>query len=129
MSHFHRRLAVLAFAALAAAAIAAIPALAANTVKIDSRVTISDNAPAFHGHVKSERNACERHRKVKLYKQRHGDDKLLGKDKTNRHGRWVIKLDPLKSGAYYAKVKRREEGTAGTIYVCRRDTSRTVVID
>jgi hypothetical protein len=129
MSHVHRRLVAFAFGVVSAAAIAAVPAMATNTVKIDSRVTISDNPPAFHGHVKSQRNACERHRKVKLYKQRHGDDKLLGKDKTNRHGRWVIEVDPLRSGAYYARVKRREEGTAGTIYVCRHDTSRTVVID
>jgi hypothetical protein len=129
MSHVHRRIAALAFATFAAAAIAAIPALATNTVKIESRVTISDNPPAFHGHVRSQRNACERNRKVKLYKQRRGADRLLGNDETNHRGRWVIAVEPLKSGAYYAKVKRREEGTAGTIYVCRRDTSRTVVID
>ena len=129
MSHVSRRAAVLAFAALPAATVAAVPAVATNTVKIDSRVTISDNPPAFHGHVRSQRNACERDRKVKLYKQRRGPDRLLGKDQTNHRGRWVIAVEPLKSGAYYAKVRRREEGTAGTIYVCRHDTSRTVVID
>jgi hypothetical protein len=120
---------MLAFAGLSAAAIAAVPALATNTVKIDSRVTISERPPNFHGHVRSKRNACERDRKVKLYKQRKGPDKLLGKDETNHRGRWVVEVAPLKSGAYYAKVNRREEGTAGTIYVCRHDTSRTVVID
>jgi hypothetical protein len=46
MSNVSRRAAVLAFAALSAATVAAVPALAKNTVKIDSRVTISDNPRA-----------------------------------------------------------------------------------
>jgi hypothetical protein len=129
MSRFHRRLAVAACAALAGVAIAAIPALATQTVKIDSKVTISNNAPAFHGRVKSSNSACEQQRKVKLFKKRSGADKLLGKDKTNNHGKWEIVVQPLKSGAYYAKVVRREEGTAGTIFVCRGDRSRTIPID
>ena len=128
MSRFHRRLAIAACVALAGAAIAAIPALGA-IVKIDSKVTISNNAPAFHGRVKSSNTACEQQRKVKLFKQRSGADKLLGKDKTNHHGKWEIVVQPLKSGAYYAKVVRREEGTAGTTFVCRGDRSRTIVID
>jgi hypothetical protein len=128
MSRFHRRLAVVVCVA-AGVAIAAIPALATQTVKIDSKVTISSNAPAFHGQVKSDKFACERQRKVKLFRQRFGPDKLLGKDKSNNHGKWKIVVDPLKSGAYYAKLVRREEGTAGTIFVCRGDRSKTVVID
>ena len=28
---------------------------------------------------------------------------------------------------YYAKVKRREEGTAGTIFVCKGDKSERVL--
>jgi hypothetical protein len=128
MSRFHRRLAIAACVAFAGAAIAAIPALGA-IVKINSKVTISNNAPAFHGRVKSSNTACEQQRKVKLFKQRSGADKLLGKDKTNHHGKWEIVVQPLKSGAYYAKVVRREEGTAGTTFVCRGDRSRTIVID
>jgi hypothetical protein len=129
MSRAHRRIAVLAGSSLVALAVVAIPALATQTVKINSRVTISTNAPAFHGQVKSKNFACERQRKVKLFKQRSGPDKLLGKDKSNNHGKWKIVVDPLKSGAYYAKLKRREEGTAGTIFVCRGDRSKTVVVD
>jgi hypothetical protein len=126
--HAHRRPVVLLCAVLAAAALAAVPALAA-VVKYDSKVTISSRSPAFHGHVKSENHACEVQRKVKLYKQRPGDNKLLGKDTTGGAGRWEVEVDPLKSGAYFAKVTRREEGTAGTTFVCRRDRSETVVID
>jgi hypothetical protein len=124
-----RRLMALACLALGATALIAVPALATQTVKIDSKVTISSKAPAFHGKVKSSNQACEIHRTVKLYKQRNGADKLLGKDKTNHDGKWEIELEPLKSGAYYAKVKRRSEGTAGTIFVCRRDKSKTIAVD
>jgi hypothetical protein len=128
MSQAHRRAALIVCAALATA-VAAVPALATNVVKIDSKVTISAHAPAFHGRVKSDNHACETGRKVKLFKRRHGPDHLLGHDETNHKGRWQVGVNPLSSGAYYAKVTRREEGTAGTIYVCRRDRSRTRVVD
>ena len=128
MSQAHRRAALIVCAALATA-VAAVPALATNVVKIDSKVTISAHAPAFHGRVKSDNHACETGRKVKLFKRRHGPDHLLGHDETNHKGRWQVGVNPLSSGAYYAKVTRREEGTAGTIYVCRRDRSRTVHVD
>jgi hypothetical protein len=128
MSQAHRRAALIVCAALATA-FAAVPALATNVVKIDSKVTISAHAPAFHGRVKSDNHACETGRKVKLFKRRHGPDHLLGHDETNHKGRWQVGVNPLSSGAYYAKVTRREEGTAGTIYVCRRDRSRTRVVD
>jgi hypothetical protein len=128
MSQAHRRAALIVCAVLTAAA-AAVPAFATNVVKIDSKVTISAHAPAFHGRVTSDNHACETGRKVKLFKRRHGPDHLLGHDETNHKGRWQVGVNPLSSGAYYAKVTRREEGTAGTIYVCRRDRSRTRVVD
>jgi len=128
MLRFRFRTMLLAVAVLAVAALAAIPALGA-VVRIGSHVTISSKAPAFHGRAVSERHACEVHRRVKLYRQRQGDDKLLGADRTNQNARWKIVVDPLKSGAYYARMKRREEGTAGTTFVCRGDRSKTVVID
>jgi len=129
MPQAHRRVALIVGAATATAAVAAIPALATNVVKIDSKVTISHHAPAFHGRVKSDNHACEVGRNVKLFKRRHGPDQFLGHDETNHKGRWKVGVNPLSSGAYYAKVTRREEGTAGTIYVCRRDRSKTVVVD
>jgi hypothetical protein len=122
------RLIVLGWAALAATLVA-VPALATQRVKIDSKVTISSHRPAFHGHVRSDNDACESGRRVKLFKQRPGANKLLGKDRTNEHGRWVVRVQPLKSGAYRAKVVRRAEGTAGTIFICRGDRSQTVVVD
>jgi hypothetical protein len=129
MPKAHRRVALIVGAALATAAVAAIPALATNIVKIDSKVRISHHAPAFHGRVKSDNQACEEGRNVKLFKRRHGPDHVLGHDESNHNGGWKVHVDPLSSGAYYAKVTRREEGAAGTIFVCRRDRSKTVVVD
>ena len=110
--------------ALALIVILAITALAAaSTVKrFDSKVTLSGSDP-FHGRVISEKHACEVQRKVKVFNVRPGPDGLFGTDKTNNHGRWSIPATP--SGKFYARVTRREEGTAGTIFVCRPDLSKT----
>jgi hypothetical protein len=123
-----RRLLIGLTLAMLGAAIVALPAWAA-VVRIDSKVNIGNGPPAFHGKVRSDNNACERRRRVKLYRQRRGPDKLLGSDKTNHDGRWEIEVEPLSSGAYYAKVTKRSEGAAGTIFVCRGDRSKTVVVD
>jgi hypothetical protein len=121
------RAAVLGVAACLAVA---IPALAQPvTVRVDSKITISESPPAFHGKVKADNAACEPNRKVKLFRKQSGPDELLGKDTTDSDGKWKVAVHPLSSGAYYAKVRRREEGTAGTIYVCHKDVSRTVVVD
>ncbi len=136
MSNF-RRLAVFAASTLGLAA-AATPALAGgggggpgSVTASRSRVTISKRPPAFHGRVKSPSGGelCTDHRRVKLYRQRPGKNKLLGRDKTNRHARWEIDVTPLRPGAYYAKVKRTETVTVGGTFVCRQDRSRTVVVD
>jgi hypothetical protein len=121
---------MLTFGVLSIIAIASIPALATQVVRTDSKVTVSDKAPAFHGRVKSAAHPCVEDRKVKLFRaHRHRADKLLGTDQTNSHGKWKVTVNPLRSGAYYAKVKRRSEGTAGTIHVCRSDRSRFVPVD
>jgi hypothetical protein len=126
-----RRSLALASLALAVAAtvFAAASASATRVVRIKSSVTISERAPAFHGRVKSPNRACEESRKVKLYRLGPGPAVFLGTTRTNRRGKWVIHTELLGSAAYYAKVLPRREGTAGTIYVCRGDRSRTVAVD
>ena len=125
-----RRFTMFTFVVLSIIAIAAIPALATQVVKHDSKVTVSQKAPAFHGRVKSSARPCVQQRKVKLFRaHRHRPDTLLGTDQTNNHGKWKVIVNPLRSGAYYAKVKRRTDGTAGTIHVCRSDRSRFVGVD
>jgi hypothetical protein len=99
-------------------------------VELLRTVTIVDDAGAvFHGHVKFYRDACVKHRKVKLFKERKGQVKLLGRDKTSRNGSWGIgnhSWNPL--GDYHAKVKRSERDRNGTTLICRRATSRIVHI-
>ena len=97
---------VLACGALALAAVAAIPALGASTVKVNSKITIVGDAggAVFHGHVKSSRDACVKHRKVKLFKKRKGQDKLLGRDRTSRNGSWSIGTP---RGTHWAPTRRR----------------------
>ena len=105
-------------------------ALATNTVKIDSKVKIRDRAPAFHGKVTADNNACAEQRRVKLFKKRRsGQRKLLGSTQSDDQGKWAVLVDPLKSGAYFAVARKRREGTAGTIFVCKRAKSRTVAVD
>src|SRR3954452_11936197 len=127
-----RRIAVMGLGVLAAGAVA-VPALASQTVKIDSKVTLAVDAgrchggqcsaTAFHGRVKSSRHACEVHRTVKVF-NRQGT--LIGKDRSSHRGRWRVLDESPHAGNYHAKVLRREEGTAGTNFVCRGDRSKVV---
>jgi hypothetical protein len=100
------------------------------TRTIASEIVIRDKFPAFHGRVKAENDACVESREVKLFKERrNGSKKLLGKTASDPEGKWEVIVDPLKSGAYFAVVRRREEGTAGTTFVCERDKSPVVTVD
>ena len=124
------KLALTAVLALAVSALAVTAAPATNTVEINSSVIMRQNFPAFHGKVKSSNEACVQNRLVKLFKKRrNGGRGLLGKTHTNSDGKWKVIVDPLKSGVYRAVVKRRAEGTAGTTFVCLRDSSKRAVVD
>ena len=118
-----------------ALALVAIPAIAlaggpGQVVEIESEIKIRKAFPPFHGKVLADNENCVEQRRAKLFKEkRNGDRKLLGFDLTDEKGKWDVRVDPLKSGAYYAVVKRQEQGTAGTIYACLRAKSRTLVVD
>ena len=71
-----------------------------------SKVVISFKLPAFNGTVQSSKAACKKNRTVKLYRVTAGPDKLLGSDKTNKKGKWLIP-SKLKSGNYYAKTPKK----------------------
>jgi hypothetical protein len=97
-----------------------------NTVKIDSRVTWarSPDKPTFIGSVRSSKHACRVRRLVKVFERTPGRDHLIGKDRSNRRGKWrVIKSLP---GFFYAKALRREVSIAGTTFVCRADRTRVI---
>lgn len=114
------RLTLILGVAIAVAATAATAALGTTVKRFDSKVTLSSKNP-FHGRVISEKHACEVQRKVKVFNKKPGPDGLFGKTTTNGQGKWSIPAMP--NGKFYAKVTRRKEGTAGTIFVCRPDLS------
>jgi hypothetical protein len=119
----HQKLRIpLAIAAGAAATmLIASGALAGNVKTFDSSVTLATGNP-FHGRVVSEKHACSVHRRVKVFNKRPGPDGFFGKTRTNRRGSWSIPATP--NGNFYAKIKRRAEGTAGTTFVCTGDRSK-----
>jgi hypothetical protein len=126
-----KRLALL-LACVAVALVLAVPALGTRTVKIPSRVTIASTGMVMHGHVESPRHPCIEGRKVKLKRViSGGSDQVMGTATTNVHGRWRLRLSGfagISLARFYARVRRRAEGTAGTIFVCRPDRSREVML-
>jgi hypothetical protein len=126
-----RRL-VLPLLSAAVALALAVPASGTRIVKIPSRVTIASAGTLMHGHVRSPNHACATDRKVKVKRViSGGPDQVMGTATTNAHGRWRLQLSGfagISLARFYARVRRRAEGAAGTIFVCRPDRSREVMI-
>jgi hypothetical protein len=100
---------------------------ATRTVTLASHISIkSDHNTTFTGRVTSSNAACDNARKVTLYTT----TKLkLGTAKTNKHGDWKITASGFAGISlhhFVAKVAKLSSGTAGTIYVCKAATSKTV---
>lgn len=99
---------------------------ATRTVKIASHISIKSQGLKFSGHVTSSNAACRAGRKVTLYRS---SSLMLGSTTTNAAGHWQITpsgFAGISLGRFYAKVKQRSDGTAGTIYVCKAAKSRTI---
>ena len=100
---------------------------ATRTVTISSHITIKGKGLTFSGNVTSSKAACKAGRKVTLYRK---GSLVLGSTTTNSSGHWKITVSAgsagITLGHFYAKAKKRSEGTAGTIYVCKAATSPTV---
>ena len=112
-----------------ALALSAGTALGTQVVKIRSKVTIAEQALRFHGKVVSPKAACEQGRKVKLKRETAGKDQVMGTSTTDAQGRWEVQISGFAGVSlshFYARVRRRAEGTAGTIFVCRPDKSRSI---
>jgi hypothetical protein len=102
-------------------------AYATRTVKLASHISIkSHHNTTFTGRVTSRNTGCEDARKVTLYTT----SKLkLGTVRTNEHGYWKIAASGFAGISlhhFFAKVARLSSGTAGTIYVCKAATSKTI---
>ena len=113
-------------AAVAVLGLASAQAASNRRVRVASHISIAGERLRFHGRVTSPNNGCEGSRLVKLHRS-NGD--VLGKTHTDYHGYWSIRAQGsagISMGHFYATVSRRAQGTAGTIYVCKRATSRTI---
>src|SRR5256714_914060 len=120
----------IAIAAVAASALTLGTADATQTVRIPSRITIEQHGSLrFHGKVKSENAGCKDGRHVSLYRRgTDGSRQRLGVLVTGPNGKWHITVSGFAGVSlshFYAKVRQRKEGTAGTIFVCKSAHSET----
>ena len=107
-------------------ALGAVVPAAAGDMPFDSKIRLKNAFPAFHGKVKSDSDMCVANRKVRMFKEKKGEDKLLGKDRTDVDGYWEVLQEPG-SGVYYAKVNQYANESTGL--VCLPAKSKKVVID
>lgn len=132
MSLLTRVLCVLVLPLAAIGAVATI-ATAGDVATFPTKVSIAEQAPAFHGKVKSDTEDCIGDRKVKLMRRKRAGRpvKVLGRDRTEDNGRWAI-TEPddftLKSGIYFARAPRQIVDTPVPT-ICAKDRSRKVVVD
>lgn len=122
-----RAITTLALASLLTLAIGLTAAEATRTVKLASHVSIKGSGLKFSGKVTSSNAACDGPRKVTLWRK--PGHLKLGTATTTTAGKWKITVSGFAGvslGHFYATVKRRSEGTAGTIYVCKGARSKTI---
>jgi hypothetical protein len=97
---------IAASAVLAAVLVLSAAALAGS--EATTSVKVKSGPPAFHGIVKSDEKLCVANRYVLIKKQKRngGGNKTLGAALADDNGNWTIKVHPLTSGAYFAKVPK-----------------------
>ncbi len=106
-------------AMLAALAVASLAtATSALAVQGSSKLTIryvppkGDGDAVFRGVLKSNKQVCVPHRRIRVKRVRQGPDQLVGSDLTGGTGRWKVELaaSDVKPGRYYAKTRRKVVG-------------------
>ncbi len=116
------RHAVVAFLVVASAAVLLSVVSAAGAGSNSTKIVVSLKFPAFHGILSSPRSACLGSRAVKMYRERSGKKKLLGRDTSEDNGKWAIPVGKnLTSGSYYATVAKRGK--------CKSAKSKVLSID
>ena len=73
----------------------------------------------YGGRVLSDRAACERDRRIELYRS-NGD--FIGDSTTDDEGRWSY---IFVGQHYHARATKRVDGSAGHRHICRADRSPT----
>jgi hypothetical protein len=112
------------FAVLAlVVAVALLPVVSASGAgNASTKIVVSLKFPAFHGKLTSSRSACLGSRTVKMYREKSGKKKQLGKDTSADNGKWAISVGKnLTSGSYYATVAKRGK--------CKAAKSQVLTID
>jgi hypothetical protein len=116
----HRALLAAFVAALVVVLLPAVSASGASSSP--TKIIVSLKYPAFHGTLQSSRKGCLGSRRVKLYREKSGPDKLLGTDQSEDNGKWSIPVGKkLASGSYYATVAARGK--------CKASKSKVLSID
>jgi Hemagglutinin repeat len=119
---------VLAIAISISVLLGVTSAFATRTVTITSHISIKSKSLTFSGRVTAKNAACDAGRKVTLYRT---SALKLGSATTSSSGHWKITASGsagISLGHFYAKVAKRSEGTAGTIYVCTAAKSKTIAL-
>jgi uncharacterized repeat protein (TIGR01451 family) len=98
------------------------------TVREASNITIRhNNRPhRFNGRVGSDRRRCRRGRRVVVKEVRRGRDGIVGRDTTNRRGRWSNAHRRGGRGRYYAIAKRKRFTTPNGTVICQKARSRRI---
>ena len=88
-----------------------------------SETTLKNDGNKFFGKVKSQSKKCRSGRQMILKKKKSGDDKTVGKDKTNQDGEYSIK-ENNPNGTYYTIAKKKSYTTnSGGPVTCQKDKS------
>ena len=104
-----------------------IPASASQESKrpSETKIRISKKQPRFHGRVASPDRSCMRDRKVRVFLNKNVEDRVIGRARTDREGKWLWPTN-RSVGLYYAKVNRTR--TPAGVTRCAPALSESVFI-
>jgi hypothetical protein len=86
--------------------------------EVERHLTLRYRRHAFRGRLKP-RGPCARRERVIVFRKRNGERFRVGRDKTNRRGRYVVNAPDPRRGNYFAKARRTEEPALGTCLAVR----------
>ncbi len=89
---------------------------------------ITSELDSFEGQVTSSKTKCIDKRKIKVYREKSGDDALIGSSKSTDEGFWFVHVPPAKAGSYYAKVRKSEIGNKQHEQTCKAAVSAPVEV-
>jgi hypothetical protein len=116
------------FSILALIAVLVLTAPASAGMSYKTTISISEKFPAFHGKLHSSYAYCTQNRKVKVYREKNGPDKLLASGVSESDGTWEAAIgDKLTSGTYYSSVAAKYSAEVGV--TCQAAKSKLVTVD